>query len=291
LLQSKRKDFLGIKGIVKFFIFVIKTMDRLQDGKWEKDFIDAIKMYADIFCEWIQINDSFYYMIISDITCYTVHGWPESVIKSDPKRCAIETKLVARTIEKALNISGYNKEKLKEIHAYETFIYFIIRFMNNLWSDFIREANSVTSGYIDKLIKTYLIHPPGSGISYLCLKIASKVKLTEDIINEIECSRDLTPNLPFTSEDLKSLLEVSKKEMRLRLALCLAQELGQAAAKLHVELTTFSFDESIWNLMQATQQYNDIINRQHSRTESIKLILLGECLKYSSHSYNKMTNL
>ena len=273
-------------------------MDYLQSGQWEKDFIDAIEMYTDILYEWVQINPSFYHIINSDITYYTAHEWPEPIKLLNSTRRAIEIKLVTQTIQRIFDISGSfsNRGQFRKNHAYKTFIYFVIRLMKVFWGDFIQEANFETSGYFDHLIRTCLIHSPGIGISYLCLKIASKVKLTKIIFNEIECSRHLSPKLPFASEDLKSLLRITNKEIRLRLGLCLAQELGQAAAKLHVEISTLLFDNSIWDLMHAAEQYNNNIldnvpsNDQSSHLfeikqpslESINLTLLGECLKYSS---------
>src|SRR5205085_584910 len=118
-------------------------------------------------------------IISADITYYTV-DWPENTdnpgtgsrSETDSKYQIIETKLVNRTVQRMFNSYGIsnNKEIFRYIHAYETFTEFVINFMNYLWQNPIRVSYFDTSFYPDYLIRSSLIHPPGIGIGYLCLK-------------------------------------------------------------------------------------------------------------------------
>lgn len=246
---------------------------------WRADFLDGIQNYSKIFKDWIKTNSIFFTIITSDYTDYDVENWP------DPEDI-IEIKLVNRALQKFYMI---DRNDLSENHAYESFIEFIVQFIDYFWGDFIRESLLETSGYLDNLIRKSLIHPLGIGIGYLCLKIANQVEISSEILEEIEISRILMPDLPFTSEEKRALLSIAKREIRLRLALCLAHEIAQAGKKLNIIVGSSYFNNSIRCLLSSIGQYNKFIEFQQSYVfdfttitpDTIKLTLLRECLKCS----------
>lgn len=244
-----------------------------MNNEWSEEIIKSVQLHANKLKSLININYNFHTIIMEDKTIYTNSDWPSLDI--------IENKLVNRTFQRFYEIFGIiiNKKDINTHNIYESFVEMILHLMNCSWSKYIQESELDTSGYLDYVMRSSLIYPPGIGFSFLCLKIAATVELNPVMIEEIEISRLLNPKLPFSLDDEKSLLLVVTKEDRLRLAMCLANEVGRAASKLKINVNTQYFNMSIWNLLIAIKEHNNT-------NVSIDLLLLSECLKYSRKHRN-----
>jgi hypothetical protein len=199
-------------------------MSYLNEGEWDPGFIKEVK-----FNDWLIINPSLRDPFKPESLIFPVKDWV------NPNN-EMEILLVNRTIKGFFDEYGVqtSRDVFKGIHAHVTMIKSIIYAMCYLWGGIIKNANFDTSGYLDSLIRTRLMMPPDYGIGYLCLMIASQVKLSQDMLIEIESSRDLTPELSYTPDELAILKRIVRKEIRLRLALCIARELGYICNKLRI---------------------------------------------------------
>jgi hypothetical protein len=128
-----------------------------------------------------------------------------------------------------------------------------------------------------------MMTPPGSGIGYLCLSLASTTPITETILDEIDISRKFSPELPFTPEESNELMKMMKKETRLRLALVLATAFGRCCNKFKIKLEEQTFEQDFQRMIQhfimpPNPQLSDLIR------DEIKLIIDILILSRRDHS-------
>lgn len=251
-------------------------MEYLNKGEWDHEFVEQVKIYASMFKDWVQINPILKNLFYQKHFFFPVKDW----INPDND---LEILLVNLTIQEFFKEYGVQSDRniFKSVHIYTIVVHCSIQVMQHLWGNIIQKSNFDTSGYIDHLIRSKLIVPPGYGIGFLSLMIASQVELTHNMLMQIETSRDMTPNLNFLPNDLIILNKICRTEQRLRLALCIAQELGHISDKLNVVINTYQFEECMWNIFWRMNEYNERI-KAGLKTDPhyVQFFLLSECIKY-----------
>lgn len=227
----------------------------------ELSFIESVDKYAQILTEWTSLNKHILDIVIMDNFIYNGESLPNS-----SNKCGYFN-IIKNSFLNKVSRKGINT--LTSFHAEETFHDYITDIIETFWGYYIEKAEFDTSGYQDFLIRRVLVTHVEPRIAYLCLKIVSGIELTPEIQNEINISTDICPQLPFDSHEREALLDITKTEKRLRIAISLITELGHASKKENIKISTGNFIEDIRSLLKA----NGLNNLQ----------LLKNCLLASSY--------
>jgi hypothetical protein len=176
-------------------------------------------------------------------------------------------------------------EKLNEFHAYDIFCRCISNAADNLWSHYFSATNTNDGRCLDNMLRERLFTAPGEGICYLCLLLASEIPITATFEEEIELSRELCPVLPFPDHLQNTLLKIVGKEQRLRLAMCLAQNLGRSCNKLKLKLEANHFKSHFLDLLRELTSIDD----HQSVFDELNVII--ECLRCSTRRADVIDDL
>lgn len=182
-------------------------------------------------------------------------------------------------------ISQYSIEQLNELHAYDIFCQSVTSAADNIWRYYLEMAYTTEGICLDQLISERLFSAPGKGISYLCLRVAAEVPITEILEEEIAISEKLCPKLPFDSNAQSRLLKIVGSKKRLRLAMCMAQILGRSCNKLKVSLEAEHFKVNWLNLLRELTTIED------SEVVFEELNVIIECLRCSCKTSGEVQEL
>lgn len=184
----------------------------MVDSSNLKEIEDTIKLYGKIIKEWCRIN----YRLRPEISVTDHSSFPFVPTSNYYENCLF-----------VHSLQLFPGTKLEPGNIHYVFLNMVVNDMIKLWSNDLQLANADINGYIDELIRSKLITRPGLRMGFFCLLVASKVRLNYFLIEEIEISKILSPQLPYDDYQKRSLLELSYSEDRLRLGLILANELGR----------------------------------------------------------------
>lgn len=193
-------------------------------------FIEAVQKYCSILHEWTQDPET---------ADFLETMWPDLESLEEMHQRFI-TITVARI--------RHHHPTLED--AEETFAFCLARTAAELWSDKFRRSRQVGSSYLDSVVRRVVATPPGIGIGYLSLQLASTAPITDMMLDEIDISRKFTPELPLRSEEYRELLRTVGSETRLRLALIVVNAWGRCCDKLKVELSETNFRQDFQRLIQ-----------------------------------------
>lgn len=214
---------------------------------WDPNFVSAIRKYSRILYEWTRDNltHDFLEAAMGPEPEYQVSDWPLDT--DDYELGLLQHRFVADTFER---LGQFNESYLNEDHADETFAIYLARAAARLWAEKLRLSRLYSSTHFDDLVRSVIATPPGPGIGYLCLSLASTTPINDTILNEIDISRKFSPELPFTREESAELMKMMKKETRLRLALVLATAFGRCCNKFKIRLEEQTFEQDFQRLIQ-----------------------------------------
>lgn len=188
---------------------------------WDEEFIESIYNYSKILSRLRKHCMVVFHKTIKDWILDDPYEFPHT------ENHEIEIGLINLTwhvcIEHMEDIPFFIFE-LKAKHAFFAFIYIIYKIILLKWYNIIHESKLLKNSYSDLLIRSRIMGPLNFGIGYFSLLVAKNVQLNSTLRLHIDVSRDLSPELPYTSDEKRDLIKIAGSENHLRLALLIAQE-------------------------------------------------------------------
>ena len=224
------------------------------DGNWQPEFIESVTKYCTVLRLWTQDDENwdFYCSLFRCDPPYLIKDWP---VADDFEMNLIQKRFVTETVIR----EGYtNKDLYSKIHSGETFSSYVATAASELWREKLYASQLPGSLYLDSLIRKAFIRPLGLGIGHLCLSLAKETIMSEEMLDEIDTSRHLSPILPFTDEEKRSLIRMTCHESRLRLALAFGHSLSRCCSKLEVTIEAATFKRDFQQLMEKLILMDDL---------------------------------
>lgn len=213
-------------------------------SSFNPDFIREAEKYSFLLYDWTQDPSTvdFFEAIMGDRVEDLDEGWsPET---DNYELGLFQKRFVSDTVDRV------GPDDLTEQDADETFAMYLAKAAANLWEDKLRLSRLYSSTHLDNLVRQVVSTPPGPGIGYLSLILGSIIPLSDAMVNEIDISRKFSPELPFSPEETRDLMKITRKETRLRFALVIANAFGRCCDRLKVPLHESTFRRDFQKMIQ-----------------------------------------